>query len=66
MEVLRTNKDETTPEWLDPDPAPRIREYVLVMKRLSAPENPSVTRCRASESITALYLLGDASGQGRR
>ena len=35
----------------------------MALKRIAAPENPAVTRCRASESINAFYLLGDASGQ---
>ena len=45
-------------------PGPQVREDVLVLKRLTASENPAVTRCQASESITAFYLPGDASGQG--
>ena len=43
MEVLRLNKDETAPEWIDP--APRLREDVLALKRLTEPENPAATRC---------------------
>ena len=35
-----------------------------MLKRLTAPENPAVTRCRTSESMTYFYILGDASGQG--
>ena len=35
-----------------------------MLNRLIAPEKPTVTRCRASESMTDFYLLGDASGQG--
>ena len=62
LEVLGLNKDETAPEWLDPPP--RLREDVLALKRLTAPEKTAVTRCRASESMTDFYLLGDASGQG--
>ena len=60
--MLRLNREEIAPEWLDP--APRLREDVLALKRLTVPENPEVTRCRASESMTAFYLLGYASGQG--
>ena len=37
---------------------------MLALKRLTAPEKPAVTRCRVSESMTAFYLLGYASGQG--
>ena len=37
---------------------------MLELKRITSPENPAVTSCRASESITAFYLLGCASGQG--
>ena len=37
---------------------------MLTLKRLTAPEKPAITRCRALESITDFYLLGDASGQG--
>ena len=43
LEVLRINKDETAPDWLDPEP--RLREYVLALKRLTATEKPAVTRC---------------------
>ena len=50
------------PEWLDM--APRLREDIVVLKRLTDPENPAVTRCRESESMTDFYLLGNASGQG--
>ena len=56
------NKDETALEWIEP--SPRLMEDMLVLKRLTAPENPAVTRCRALESMTDFYLLGDASGQG--
>ena len=38
LEVLRMNKDETAPEWLDLPP--RLREDVLALKRLTVPENP--------------------------
>ena len=62
MEVLRMNKDEIAPEWLYPPP--RLMEDVLVLKRLTAPETPAVKSCRASDSMTYFYLLGDASGQG--
>ena len=41
--MLRVNKDETAPEWLDP--SPRLREDVLVFKRFTEPEKPTVTRC---------------------
>ena len=42
LEVLRMNKDETAPEWLEP--APRLSEDLLESKRFTAPENPAVTR----------------------
>ena len=57
LKFLRMNKDETAPEWLELDPS--LREYVLALKRVTAPEKTAVKRCRASESITAFYLLGD-------
>ena len=60
--MLRLNKDETSPELLDPDP--RLREDVLALKRLTASEKPEITRCRASELMTAFYLIEDASGKG--
>ena len=60
--MLRLNKDETSPDWIDPDP--RLREDVLALKRLTETENPAVTRCLELESMTAFYLLGAASGQG--
>ena len=62
MEVLRMKKDETAPEWLDP--APRLREDVMELKSLTAPEKPSVTRCWELESMTDFYLLWDSNGQG--
>ena len=62
MEVLRMNKDDTALECLDP--SSRLRGDVLALNRLTAPENPAVTSCRASESMTGFYLLGDTSGQG--
>ena len=62
LEVLSMNKDETTPEWIDPPP--RLREDVLVLKRLAAPEKPAVKMCQALDSMTDFYLLGDAIGQG--
>ena len=37
---------------------------MLALKRLTAPEKLSVTRCKLSESMTDFYLLGVASGQG--
>ena len=61
LETLSMDKDETVPEWLDM--APRLREDIVVLKRLTDPENPAVTRCRVLESMTAFHLLGDASGQ---
>ena len=34
------------------------------LNRLTEPGNPAVTICRASDSMTSFYILGDASGQG--
>ena len=62
LEVLMMNKYEISLERLDPDP--RLREDVLALKRLTAPENPVLTRCQASESMTDFYLLGDSIGKG--
>ena len=59
---MSLDKDEIAPEWIDLDP--RLMEDILALKRLTAPENPAVTRCRASESMTTFYLLGDSSGRG--
>ena len=56
------NKDETYPEWFDL--APRLRDDLLALTRLTDPEKPAITRCRASESMTDFYLLGYASDQG--
>ena len=36
----------------------------MALKSITEPENPAVTRCQASESMTAFYLIGYASGQG--
>ena len=55
------NKYETDPEWLDS--SPRLREDVLALKRLTAPETFAVTWCQSSESMTAFCLLVYASGQ---
>ena len=41
--MLRLDKDETSPEWIDTDP--RLREDILTLKRLTAPEKPAVRRC---------------------
>ena len=62
LEMLRLNKYETAPEWLDPDP--RLREDLLALKRLTALEKPAVTRCRVLESMNYLYILRDASSKG--
>ena len=43
LEVLSMKKDETETEWIEPPP--RLREDVLALKRLTAPENPALTRC---------------------
>ena len=43
LEVMKMNKDETDPEWLDPDP--RLREDVLALRRITVLEKPAVTRC---------------------
>ena len=45
LEVMKMNKDETDPEWLDPDPRPRLREDVLALRRITVLEKPAVTRC---------------------
>ena len=52
---MSLDKDEIAPEWIDLDP--RLMEDILALKRLTAPENPAVTRCRASESMTAFICL---------
>ena len=62
LEALSIHKYEAVPELLDPPT--RLREDIVALKRLTAPHNPEITRCRASESMTAFYLLGYASGQG--
>ena len=53
MEALRLDKDETAAEWLDP--APRLRQDILALKRLTALKKPAVTRCRASESMANFF-----------
>ena len=45
LEVMKMNKDETDPEWFDPDPRPRLREDVMALKRITVLEKPAVTRC---------------------
>ena len=59
--MLSLDKDETAHEWIDL--GPRLRDDTVALKRLTAPRKPELTRCRASESMTAFYFLGDASGQ---
>ena len=41
--MLGLEKDETAPEWLDPEP--RLCEGIFSLKRLTEPENIAVTRC---------------------
>ena len=43
LEALILDKDETAPEWFDPDL--RLGEDIMAFKRLTAPEKPAVTRC---------------------
>ena len=60
--VLRLDKYEEALECIDN--TLRLREDMAALKRLMAPDNPVVTRCRAPESTTAFYFLEGASGQG--
>ena len=60
--MLGLEKYETAPEWINTPLM--LREDIVALKRINAPEKPAVTRCRALESMTAFYLLGYASGQG--
>ena len=60
--MLSLNKNKTVPKLLYP--SPRVREDMLALKRLTAPENHALTRCLVSDSMTDFYLIGDESGQG--
>ena len=60
MEAFRLNKYEIAPEWIDP--YPRLREDIVTLKSLMAPDKPVLTRCRSSYSMNEFYLLVDASG----
>ena len=59
---MRLDKYKTAPEWIDPPP--RLREDIVALKRLIAPEKPALKRCRASDSMNDFYLLVDAISQG--
>jgi hypothetical protein len=44
--------------------APRLADDVDALKSLTNEETPAVQRCRVSDTFSASYLLGDASGKG--
>ena len=43
QEALILDKYETAPEWIDP--APMLREDIVVLNRLTAQDNSAVTMC---------------------
>ena len=66
MEEGETDKEdvqeEQPPELVNP--APRITLDVAALEKLTASTEPPATKCRVGTAMSALYLMGDASGQG--
>ena len=46
------------------NPAPRLTVDVETLEKLTSPKEPAETKCRVEAALAALYLMGDASGQG--
>ena len=46
------------------NPAPRLTLDVVALEKLTASAEPAATKCRVGTAMSALYLMGDASGQG--
>ena len=42
----------------------RLASDLAALKHLTSGEEPATQKCRSREKFTALYLMGDASGQG--
>ena len=42
----------------------RLTSDLAALKHLTSGEEPATQKCRSREKFTALYLMGDASGQG--
>ena len=63
-------KEEDLPEPEDPETpemvaaAARLSSDLTALSRLFAGDVPAVQTCRATSSLVALYMVGDASGQG--
>ena len=62
LEALSLDMYETALEWINLPP--KLIEDIVALTSPTEMENPTVTRCRALESMTAFYLFGDSSGQG--
>ena len=44
-------------------PAPRLASGAEALGRLMPSDEPAVNKCRVQTALSALYLLGDTSGQ---
>ena len=55
-------EEERPPDLVDP--APRLNLDVKVLGKLTTSEYLAASKCRVGATMTALYLMGDASGQG--
>ena len=66
MEEGETDKEdvqeECPPELVNP--APRLTLDVEALEKLTASKEPAATKYRVGATMSALYLMGDASGQG--
>ena len=59
---LEDLQDNSPPELVNP--APRLMWDVEALEKLTSPKEPTETEYRVWAALTALYLVGDASGQG--
>ena len=59
---LEDLQDESPPELVNL--APRLTLDVEALEKLTSSKEPAETKCRVRTALTALYLMGDASGQG--
>ena len=54
-------EEERPPDLVNP--APRLTLDVKALEKLTASEEPAASKCRVGTTMTALYLMGDASGK---
>ena len=60
-ELLDQETDDP-PEFVEP--VPRLKSDIAALRSLTSPKEPAITRCRTKFAVSALYLMGDASGHG--